>query len=206
MLLKQSSGVMEPVLTEGQIRQAENPTPTPKESVHVLDAEPADAPEMASLGSKVFTESFGYSVPPDDLTNFLRTKYSAEAFGTEMRDPQTSTWTAKDAQGILLGFVQLVRGISDECLGSADPAELGHLHRLYVDTGVHGGGIGTRLMAAVEDRARSEGLKQLWLTVWEENQRARRLYERLGYRTVGKTDFVLGNCMQRDWAMVKDLN
>lgn len=204
--LDPNNNVVEPV-TEGQIPETSKTTPSSNSTsnVKLTEATPADAPAMASLGTKIFTESFGYSIPPGDLAAFLGVTYSAGAFETEMQSPQISTWTAKDSEGTLLGFVQLVRGITDDSLGSEDPAELAHLHRLYVDTNAHGGGIGTKLIAVVEDKARAEGFKKLWLTVWEENTKARRLYERLGFVKVGKTDFVIGKCVQWDWAMIKDL-
>jgi ribosomal protein S18 acetylase RimI-like enzyme len=46
-----------------------------------------------------------------------------------------------------------------------------------------GRGVGTSLMAAAEAWARARGLGQLRLDVYEFNDRARTLYERLGYTT-----------------------
>ncbi|MBR5175311.1 MAG: GNAT family N-acetyltransferase [Bacteroidales bacterium] len=44
-----------------------------------------------------------------------------------------------------------------------------------------GRGFGRRMMELVEDRARKAGLEKLKLTVIKENERARSLYERMGY-------------------------
>lgn len=46
-------------------------------------------------------------------------------------------------------------------------------------------GLGRALMQAVERRARAAGLIRLELTVFAPNERARRLYERLGYAVEG---------------------
>ncbi|MEQ8605018.1 MAG: GNAT family N-acetyltransferase [Marivibrio sp.] len=48
-----------------------------------------------------------------------------------------------------------------------------------------GRGLGRALMAAVERRAQAAGLIRLELTVFEPNDRAQRLYERLGYGREG---------------------
>ena len=47
-----------------------------------------------------------------------------------------------------------------------------------------GEGIGEQLMRAIEDRARSRGIEQLWLEVLVQNEPAIRLYEKLGYHVV----------------------
>ncbi|RYP43888.1 hypothetical protein DL768_009593 [Monosporascus sp. mg162] len=202
--------IAEPVTEGGMPERQATSSAGPKTNAQIADASPADAQAMAALGAKMFTESFGYSIPPDDLAAFLETTYTAAALEPQLRDPRISTWAAKDAEGgTLLGFVQLVRGKTNECLEESstdlDTNGLAHLHRLYVDSRAHGGGIGSRLVAVAEERARAEGFAKMWLTAWEENERAQRLYERLGFAKVGKTDFVMGQCVQRDWVMVKDL-
>ncbi|RYP34411.1 hypothetical protein DL767_004280 [Monosporascus sp. MG133] len=205
-----TSITVEPV-TDGGMRERQATSPaSPTTNVQIVDASPADAQAMAALGAKIFTESFGYSIPPDDLAAFLESTYTAAALEAQLRNPLISTWAAKDAEGgTLLGFVQLVRGKTTKCLEESstdlDPNGLAHLQRLYVDSRAHGGGIGSRLVAVAEERARAEGFAKMWLTVWEENKRVRRLYERLGFAKVGKTDFVMGECVQRDWVVVKDL-
>jgi ribosomal protein S18 acetylase RimI-like enzyme len=50
--------------------------------------------------------------------------------------------------------------------------------------GRRGEGIGEQLMRAIEDRARSRGIEQLWLEVLVQNEPAIRLYEKLGYQVV----------------------
>jgi ribosomal protein S18 acetylase RimI-like enzyme len=49
-----------------------------------------------------------------------------------------------------------------------------------------GAGIGSRFMALAERSARERGLHKTSLIVFEQNEGARRLYERLGYREVAR--------------------
>lgn len=56
-----------------------------------------------------------------------------------------------------------------------------HLFALDVSPALRGRGIGTALVAAVEEEARRRGLRGVCLDVGVENHGARRLYERLGY-------------------------
>jgi ribosomal protein S18 acetylase RimI-like enzyme len=62
-----------------------------------------------------------------------------------------------------------------------------YLRSLAVEPSRRGGGIGTLLMAAVEDRARDAGARCLALDVAGKNRDARRLYERLGMTVLGES-------------------
>ncbi|MBW3552882.1 MAG: ribosomal protein S18-alanine N-acetyltransferase [Gemmatimonadetes bacterium] len=64
-----------------------------------------------------------------------------------------------------------------------DQAELGDI---AVDEAWRGKGIGQRLMAAVFDLVREQGVRELYLEVRVSNEGARRLYDRHGFRLVGR--------------------
>ncbi|KAK5630077.1 hypothetical protein RRF57_005792 [Xylaria bambusicola] len=168
---------------------------------HALTSEAA---AIAKIGADTFTATFGFSVSAEDLAMFLAETYSEVTVLADLQDPAVQTWAARDATGKVLGLVQLVRGLSEPCV-PGDLATHAELRRLYVDTTAHGRGIGSKLIAAVEEQARAEGFKQLWLTVWEYNPKAAKLYERLGYQKVGAADFVTGTCVQTDWVLSKSL-
>lgn len=53
-----------------------------------------------------------------------------------------------------------------------------------------GMGIGGRLLAAAEERARAAGVDRLSIIVADENEGARRLYERTGYRAIAREPVV----------------
>ena len=55
---------------------------------------------------------------------------------------------------------------------------------IFVNRAARGLGIGTRLLAAIEDRALSKGLERIRLDVIDENTGARALYERRGFQPV----------------------
>ncbi|KAI1338670.1 acyl-CoA N-acyltransferase [Xylariaceae sp. FL0016] len=202
----------EPLISgDHAIPKAETSAPrTPALDISITHALPRDAPAIARIGAKTFTEAFGFSVPPDDLAAYLAATYTAGPITSEILDPATPTFVARESRGgVVRGFVQLVRSLSAPCVPRGEEATAAaaqaELRRLYVDAEAHGRGIGKKLIAAVEAQAREEGFGQLWLTVWEENLGAQRLYERLGYKQVGTMDFATGSCVQTDLVLWKTL-
>ncbi|MEL6482664.1 MAG: GNAT family N-acetyltransferase [Pseudomonadota bacterium] len=59
---------------------------------------------------------------------------------------------------------------------------------IAVAEAARGQGVGTALMAAVADEARSRRMKLIRLDVIDSNPRARALYERLGFEAVGRSE------------------
>lgn len=173
-------------------------------TITISQATPSDATAVADIGGKVFSETFGHSVSKEDLEDFLSTTYCPEAVLADLAEADKTTLVARDAKGSVVGIVQLYRNQTHSSLPG--PAA-GHavLQKLYVDSSLHGQGVGSKLTAAVEALAKQEGFTQLWLTVWEENNKAQRLYQRLGYAHTGDTEFVTGTCIQTDWVMAKRL-
>jgi ribosomal protein S18 acetylase RimI-like enzyme len=74
-------------------------------------------------------------------------------------------------------------------LGGIDYAKThgaGTIWQLAVHGALQSCGIGTILVRAAEQRIRARGLHRAELSVEDSNQRARALYERLGYRAFGR--------------------
>jgi ribosomal protein S18 acetylase RimI-like enzyme len=93
------------------------------------------------------------------------------------------------------------------------PHGAAHLWAAHVEPGFQSRGIGTTLFLHIEDVARTRGFGLIRLAVGKDNQRARLLYERLGYKVCGeetsrwtyrdgdRTVEVAEEC----WTMEKDL-
>ena len=75
------------------------------------------------------------------------------------------------------GFAFLEPAV-DYFTGQAD----GHIGMVAVVDSAEGRGVGAALMRAAEDWARRHGYPRLHLNVFAGNDRARRMYERLGYQ------------------------
>lgn len=83
-----------------------------------------------------------------------------------------------------------------------------HLFALDVSGPRQGRGIGTALVATVEDEARRRGFRGVWLDVGVDNDGARRLYVRLGYVASGELTTLYYSVPDGNggWQDVEELN
>jgi ribosomal protein S18 acetylase RimI-like enzyme len=79
------------------------------------------------------------------------------------------------------------------------------LDQLYVLKEHHGAGIAQALMDWAFAEAGRRGAEELYLTVFVDNHRARRFYDRLGFEAVGRYDFMVGSHADEDIIMRKSL-
>lgn len=174
-----------------------------KQQITIRKASSSDAEGVAKMGAHVFTFAFGHSVSPEDLQAYLDETYTTEAISRAIANPDSKMLVAADEEDVLKGFVTLERGTSEPCVEGVESRV--ELNRLYVDVEAHGQGVGTLLSNAIEQVAKEEGFRNMWLGVWEENEKAIRAYERWGYKMVGDHDFQIGDIVQRDLIMLKAL-
>jgi|SRR5437667_2018594 len=97
-----------------------------------------------------------------------------------IRDPTREVYVVRD-DGALRGFIILnMRG-----------AFVGYIQTVCVAAEARGGGVGTALVRFAEERIFRE-TPNVFLCVSSFNPRARALYERLGYQTVGELrDYII---------------
>ena len=155
-------------------------------------ANPADAAALRSLFADSFVATFGHLYRPEDLQDFLDGNSEAK-WETNLSDPEIAIEVA-EADGELLGFVEL----APKKLPYETMAPTLELRRLYLVSKAHGRGIADRLMDWALKEAASRGAKELLLSVYVDNHRARRFYERYGFHVVGKYDFMVGNHADED--------
>jgi len=170
-------------------------------SVTIRPAVLEDAATLADLGARTFRETFEDVTAPQDLTRFIEDTYGEEKQRAELADASRPAWVL-EVEGIPAGFLQLRLGHREPCVTGQRPVEL---QRIYVLRSVQAGGLGAALMQIALDHARSWGADALWLGVWEHNDRALAFYGRWGFREAGDHVFQIGQQVDRDLILVKDL-
>jgi len=164
-------------------------------SVDYRLADGADAAALAELGASTFTETFGHLYDPSDLEGFLQ-NHSPENWDRELSDPAFEVRVA-EIDGRLVGYVKL----GPPHLPFEPRGEAAELRQLYVVEEMKGQGIAQSLMDWVIERARRRRADYLYLSVFTENHRARRFYEKYGFEPEGTYAFMVGNHADEDIVM-----
>jgi len=161
------------------------------------DAREDDAADLAEIGRDTFTETFGHLYPPGDLKTYLDDTYSIEKMKADLLDPEVEVRMAFSGRRIVayckIGSVKLPTDVGPE------PAL--ELHRVYVSQARQGVGVGRILLTWAIERARRRGAKNLFLGVWQGNERAISLYESRGFEKVGSYKFKVGDTMDDEYIM-----
>jgi GNAT superfamily N-acetyltransferase len=163
------------------------------------DATSADAATLERIFDTVFSGTFGHLYRPEDLDAFL-SSFGVANWEAQLTDPAFAFRIAEaDAEPI--GYVKL--GPLKLPVETSRPAML--LDQFYVLEAHHGAGIAPALMNWAFDEARRRGAEELYLTVFIDNHRARRFYDRYGFDAVGRYDFMVGSHADEDVIMRKSL-
>lgn len=158
------------------------------------DARADDAEALSAMAQQSFIETFGPIYAPADLEAFLDRAMSPSAYARQLGDPAYRVHLAT-IEGQPIGFSKLGPNYF-EGYPSHEPC----LHQLYVLAAHHGDGVGKRLMEWTLAAARERG-GELYLSVFIDNHRARRFYDRLGFEKVGDYTFMVGDHADHDEIM-----
>lgn len=142
-----------------------------------------------------FRHTFAHLYRAENLQAFFG-KFTPAAWAGEMSSPDYAFYLA-EADGETVGYVKL--GPSTLPIEQLGPRA--ELRQLYILDEWHGSGIARVLMEWALEEARRRGVRELLLTVYTDNHRAKRFYERYGFEAVGPYAFMVGEQADEDIIM-----
>lgn len=169
--------------------------------IEIRRAVVTDAAALAEFGARTFREAFAKDNTPEDMEQHLKSAWHPDLQRAEIQDASIDTLLAWCGER-LAAFAQVRDRRAPPGVAALRPVEL---NRFYVDAPWQGRGLARALMDAVESCARARGGKELWLGVWERNERAQAFYRKCGFEKVGSQIFVVGTDPQTDHVMMRAL-
>jgi GNAT superfamily N-acetyltransferase len=144
----------------------------------IREARPTDLSEIAEVHMLARQAAYAHFFPHDYLMG-LTLEYCEQVWRERLSPP--AAWKTLVAEEDAK-----VRGLASYGQNEQDlPADIGELLSLHISADRWEHGIGTALIRAAEHELRNLGFKNAVLWVYEQNERARRFYERRGWSAEG---------------------
>ena len=168
-------------------------------SIRKIDISDVDL--LQTLGIKTFSETFDSTNTNEDMDDYLASNFNPEKLEVELNDIESEFYFAELA-GLAIGYLKVNTGKAqtEQLLESALEIE-----RIYVLNQYHGKGVGKLLFDKALEIASANRHERVWLGVWENNLKALRFYEKLGFEKFDTHVFVVGVDEQIDWLMKLEL-
>jgi DNA-binding MarR family transcriptional regulator/GNAT superfamily N-acetyltransferase len=145
--------------------------PKPKPSVRLRDLAVGDVGWITHRQGVIYERDYGFDIGFEALVAEILADYVAKFDAA-----REQSWIAEQ-DGEIVGSVFLQK--------TADP-EIAKLRLLYVEASARGQGLGAALVQACIDGARQRGYRRLNLWTNDVLLPARRIYEKAGFKLVGK--------------------
>ena len=153
-----------------------------------------DIPALQDSARRIWRAHYPGIITMEQIDYMLTEGYSSERIATEMTE-QGVTWLKIFDKREMIGFAAF----------GPYAEQTVKLHKLYLDIGCHGRGIGSAALAEVEQRATADGATAIILNVNKYNYKAISSYERNGYQVSDSVVNEIGNGFVMDDYIMKKM-
>jgi len=146
---------------------------------------PADLDDINTIGylaQQIWPDTYGDILSPEQLKYMLKLIYSPRSLRRQMIDEHQQFLILEQAEEPI-GFASW---------STTQTPGVYKLHKIYVQTGRQGKGLGKILLQFIFQTIRPEGAGKLRLNVNRYNK-ARQFYERMGFTVIGEEDIDIGD-------------
>ena len=156
---------------------------------------------LRELSIRTYYETFSHLNTPENMLAQLDESFEIIQLQNELSNPDSDFFFLyfNDA---LAGYLKINEAPSQTDINDATSLEF---ERIYVTSQFQGKGLGLYLMEQALAKAIERNKKYVWLGVWEKNEKALSFYKKNGFCEIGTHTFVMGEDVQNDYIMRKDL-
>lgn len=153
--------------------------------------------ELQKIGKATFYETFVNDCSVSDMAKYLEEQHSLTHLHTELDNPESQFFFA-EFENKIVAYLKINWGKAqtESKLNNAFEIE-----RVYVLAEFQGLKIGQLLMDKAIETAKAMSKDFIWLGVWENNFKAIRFYEKLGFTIFDSHVFFVGDDAQTDILM-----
>ena len=149
----------------------------------------ADASALSELGISSFTDTFGHLYSAENLNLFLAQTHSVAVVTQELLSPKRRYRVAEES-GRMIGYCKL--GFDHSLPLDLPGRAVLELKQLYLRSIHFGTGVADILIEWAIDTARSLDMDDVVLSVYSDNPRAQKFYQRYGFAFAANCFFMVG--------------
>ncbi len=157
--------------------------------IKIRIANTKDAQCIALLGRTTVTETFGHLFSDkNDLMAYYERTFSVAKISSSMQKPNNVFFMAF-ADELPVGYGKLKLDSQSSFLAGKNVCQL---QKIYVLKDFLSMKIGLQLQTKMIETAVKAQYDEIWLSVLHTNERAKRFYQKNGFRQIGEHDFSIG--------------
>jgi ribosomal protein S18 acetylase RimI-like enzyme len=160
-----------------------------------------DLTALRDLSESVYYEAYKDTNSREELNTYIRKAFTLDQIQSELGNPRSEFYFLY-LDGQLVGYFKLNEAPAQ--MDIHDPASL-ELQRIYMTGYAQRNGLGSYAMEHIVQIARQKGVQYIWLGVWEKQTDAIAFYRKHGFSEIGTHLFAVGNDIQTDYIMRKDI-
>ena len=149
----------------------------------------ADCSALSELGISSFVDAFGHLYSAENLKLFLAQTHSVEVVAQELLNPMRRYRIAEDA-GRMIGYCKL--GFDHSLPLELPGRAVMELKQLYLRSSHFGTGVAENFIEWAINTAHSQKMDDIVLSVYSDNPRAQKFYQRHGFEHAGNCFFMVG--------------
>jgi ribosomal protein S18 acetylase RimI-like enzyme len=158
-------------------------------SITINKADDSHAAIIGTIGKKSFRRAFQHLFNnKEELLEYLEITYGPVKLAKSLQD-EDNVYLLALFEGEPAGFAKIKKYSLNEHIESVAQMEL---QKIYVLQEYHGNGIGSALLKEVKNIAKEVCPDYIWLDTHIGNDNAIRLYEKNGFKKIGKYFFTIG--------------
>lgn len=169
--------------------------------IDIIKVEPSDITTLINFSKKTFYDAFAHLNNPADVEIYAAKAFNSDNILAQITNPFSTFYFAM-LDGQPVGYIKLNYSSAQTEFQDENAVEF---ERIYVSADQQGKKIGNQLLDFATDLANKNRLQYIWLGVWDKNVNAIRFYERNGFKIFGNHPFSLGNDLQTDLLMKREL-
>jgi len=170
-------------------------------SIEFRECTVQDIDTLSALGRETYHDTFAAMNTLKNMRTYLDTAFNRETLLKELL-AEHSQFLFLFCDDELAGYLKLNEEDAQTDMYEHEALEI---ERIYLRSVFQGRGLGKVLIEKAMESARSKNKSYVWLGVWKRNRNAVAFYRRMGFTVFGSHDFRMGEELQSDYLMRRDI-